>query len=136
MLEDGGLTTYDLPGKEVARVFALKLDVALPLNPAHVALGGVDKTWGSCRALPKVAWDFQDFDLLVGGRSSTAVRIENGEFDLWALRAEDPDKDVAGRVWSTEIVIGGEVGSRPYVSLRLGTSIFPCFPPFRADLAA
>lgn len=71
------------------------------------------------RALPKAAWDLQGFDLPVGGRSSTAVRIENDTFDIWALRAEDPDKDVAGRVWSTEIVIGGEVGSRPHVSLRL-----------------
>ncbi|MFU1476994.1 hypothetical protein ACM25N_04535 [Roseovarius sp. C7] len=71
------------------------------------------------RALPQAAWDLQDFDLPVGGRSSTAVRIENEALDLWALRAEDPDKEVAGRVWSTEIVIGGEVGSRPHVSLRL-----------------
>jgi len=71
------------------------------------------------RSLPNAAWDLQDFDLPVGGRSSTAVRIENDVLDLWALRAEDPDKDVAGRVWSTEIVIGGEVGSRPHVSLRL-----------------
>lgn len=74
------------------------------------------------RVLPKAAWDLQDFDLPVGGRSSTAVRIENEVLDLWALRAEDPDKDVAGRVWSTEIVIGGEVGRRPYVSLRLVVS--------------
>ena len=74
------------------------------------------------RALPKAAWNLQDFDLLVGGRSSTAVRIENEGLDLWALRAEDPDKDVAGRVWSTEIVIGGEVGRRPHVSLRLVVS--------------
>lgn len=71
------------------------------------------------RSLPKAAWDMQDFDLPVGGRSSTAVRIESDAMDLWALRADDPDKDVAGRVWSTEIVIGGEVGSRPHLSLRL-----------------
>ncbi|TCT42801.1 hypothetical protein EDC90_1004102 [Martelella mediterranea] len=71
------------------------------------------------RELPEAAWDLQDFDLPVGGRSSTAVRIENDALDLWALRAEDPDKNVAGRIWSTEIVIGGEVGSRPHVSLRL-----------------
>lgn len=71
------------------------------------------------RALPKAAWNLQDFDLPVGGRSSTAVRIENESLDLWALRAEDPDKDVAGRTWSTEIVIGGEVGNSPHVSLRL-----------------
>jgi len=71
------------------------------------------------RALPKAAWDLHDFDLPVGGRSSAAVRIDSDALDLWALRAEDPDKSVAGRVWSTEIVIGGEVGSRPHVSLRL-----------------
>ncbi len=87
------------------------------------------------RALPKAAWELQDFDLLVGGRSSSAIRIENETLDLWALRAEDPDKNVAGRVWSTEIVIGGEVGSRPHVSLRLivstnepGFSIEPHVP--------
>ena len=71
------------------------------------------------RTLPEAAWELRDFDLPVGGRNSTAVRIESDEIDLWALRAEDPDKDVAGRVWSTEVVVGGEVGSRPHVSLRL-----------------
>ncbi|AMM84853.1 hypothetical protein AZF01_11170 [Martelella sp. AD-3] len=71
------------------------------------------------RELPQAAWQMQDFELLVGGRSSSAVRIETEKLDLWALRAEDPDKDVAGRVWATEIVIGGEVTSRPHVSLRL-----------------
>jgi hypothetical protein len=58
------------------------------------------------RALPKEAWDLQDFELLAGGRNSSAVRISNADLDLWALRAEDPDNNVAGRVWSTEIVIG------------------------------
>lgn len=87
------------------------------------------------RSLPNAAWDLQNFELPVGGRSSTAVRIENEALDLWALRAEDPDKDVAGRIWTTEIVIGGEVGSRPHVSLRLivstsepGFSIEPHVP--------
>ena len=74
------------------------------------------------RLLPNDAWDLQDFELLVGGRSSSAVRIENDRLDLWALRAEDPDKVVAGRVWATEIVIGGIVGNRPHVSLRLVVS--------------
>ena len=74
------------------------------------------------RALPKAAWDLQDFELPVGGRSSTAVRIESDQLDLWALRAEDPDDNVAGRVWSTEIAIGGEAGDRPHLSLRLVVS--------------
>ncbi|MFV1442224.1 MULTISPECIES: hypothetical protein [unclassified Phaeobacter] len=71
------------------------------------------------RALPKAAWDFQGFEVLVGGRSCTGINIENDALDLWALRVEDPDDTVPGRSWSTEIVIGGEVGSRPHVSLRL-----------------
>ena len=71
------------------------------------------------RPLPDEAWDFHEFDLLAGGRNSRAVRIANDEMDIWALRAEDPDKDVAGRIWSTEVVIGSEEGSRPRLSVRL-----------------
>lgn len=70
-------------------------------------------------ALPKEAWEHQDFDVLVGGRNSTAVRLANENFDLWALRAEDPDKNVARRNWTTEVVIGGQLGQRPQISLRL-----------------
>lgn len=54
-----------------------------------------------------------------GGRNSAAIRMANDAIDLWALRAEDPDKDIAGRVWSTEVVIGGAAGQRPHLSLRL-----------------
>lgn len=78
--------------------------------------------WAKKRAggnLPKDAWDHLDFELLAGGRNSAAVRFKTETADLWALRAEDPDKDVAGRIWTTEIVIGGEVGKRPQLSLRL-----------------
>lgn len=74
------------------------------------------------RQLPDSAWRFKDFELPVGGRSSTAVRIENDTLDLWALRSEDPDKNIAGRIWCTEIIIGGKVGSRPHISLRLVVS--------------
>jgi hypothetical protein len=78
--------------------------------------------WARKRAgatLPKEAWDHRDFELIAGGRNSAAVRISTDAMDLWALRAEDPDKHVAGRIWSTEVVIGGGVGQRPYLSLRL-----------------
>jgi hypothetical protein len=79
-------------------------------------------TWAKRRAggnLPKDAWDHLDFELLAGGRNSAGVRFKTDTADLWAIRAEDPDKDVAGRIWTTEIVIGGEVGKRPHLSLRL-----------------
>lgn len=78
--------------------------------------------WATKRAgrlLPEAAWDFRDFEVLVGGRSCTGIAIKNESLDLWALRVEDPDDKVAGRIWSTEIVVGGEVGNRPHVSLRL-----------------
>ncbi|WP_417812375.1 hypothetical protein [Thalassospira alkalitolerans] len=71
------------------------------------------------RPLPEAAWDLQDFEVLVGGRSCTGISIENDALDLWSLRVEDPDDNVPGRIWSTEIIIGGEVGGRPHVSLRL-----------------
>jgi hypothetical protein len=78
--------------------------------------------WATKRAggsLPDEAWKHQDFELLIGGRNSAAVRFTSDTADLWALRAEDPDKAVAGRVWTTEMVIGGENGRRPQLSLRL-----------------
>lgn len=78
--------------------------------------------WAKNRAggpLPPEAWKLQEFDLPRGGRNSSAVRILDDDMDLWALRAEDPDRNVAGRVWSTEVVIGGRRGERPFFSLRL-----------------
>ncbi|GGH18155.1 hypothetical protein [Cribrihabitans marinus] len=56
--------------------------------------------WAKNRAggpLPPEAWQLQEFDLPRGGRNSSAVRISNDEMDLWALRAEDPDRNVADR---------------------------------------
>lgn len=105
---------------EILRVSAL-LDGEDFVESANVARTAVLK-WASKRAgtpLPKDAWDHRDFDLMAGGRNSAALRISNDAMDLWALRAEDPDKKVAGRIWSTEVVIGGEATKRPHLSLRL-----------------
>jgi hypothetical protein len=96
-------------------------DFAASSNAARAAvLKWANKRAGA--ALPKEAWDHRDFDLMAGGRNSAAVRISTDAMDLWALRAEDPDKNVAGRIWSTEVVIGGGVGQRPHLSLRLVVS--------------
>lgn len=81
--------------------------------------------WAKRRAgghLPQEAGDLEDFELTRGGRNSTAVRLRPEGVDLWALRAEDPDKDVAGRVWATEVVVGGKIEDRPFFCLRLITS--------------
>ncbi|WP_375762483.1 hypothetical protein ACE10W_37290 [Bradyrhizobium sp. B025] len=56
--------------------------------------------------LPNHAWEFEEFDYLSGGRNSAVVRIENNETDIWAIRADDPDKTVPGRSWTTEVVVG------------------------------
>jgi hypothetical protein len=41
------------------------------------------------------------------------------ESDIWALRIDDPDKEVPGRVWSTEIVVGKATENPGLFSLRL-----------------
>lgn len=81
-------------------------------------------SWASSRkraggVFPKEAWDHDDFELLAGGRNSTAVRFRTDTVDLWALRVEVPDESVPGRVWTNEIVVGGETGKQPHLSLRL-----------------
>ncbi|MBK0401221.1 hypothetical protein H0I76_18635 [Limibaculum sp. M0105] len=81
--------------------------------------------WTKKRAggpLPRAAWEFQEFDYLAGGRNSSAVRITGNGADIWALRADDPDREVAGRNWTTEVVVGAQPGQRPHVSARLTVS--------------
>ena len=56
--------------------------------------------------LPAEAWNFQDFEYFSGGRNSIAVRLKSNQSDIWTIRADDPDKSVPGRVWTTEVVIG------------------------------
>ncbi|HEV2552352.1 MAG TPA: hypothetical protein VGV17_01175 [Bosea sp. (in: a-proteobacteria)] len=47
-----------------------------------------------------------------------AVRIEISGTILWALRADDPDKTVPGRVWTTEVTIGWDGQGVPSISVR------------------
>jgi hypothetical protein len=51
------------------------------------------------------AWDHQSFEHLSSGRSRAAVRLTLNETDYWSIRVEDPDKTVAGRIWTTEVTI-------------------------------
>jgi hypothetical protein len=78
--------------------------------------------WANRRAgasLPSIAWDLEEFELLSGGRNSAAAHVITDEVDFWALRAEDPDKRKPGRVWVTEVAIGGHIDARPHLSVRL-----------------
>lgn len=56
--------------------------------------------------LPKKAWDGAGFDYVAGPRTTLALRFSVDRTEIWTLRADDPDKTVAGRVWTTEITIG------------------------------
>jgi hypothetical protein len=61
--------------------------------------------------LPKVAWDGLPFEYFSGGRNAIGVRIGDDPFEFWALRSDDPDKSVAGRIWTSEAVlvhVGGD----------------------------
>ena len=69
--------------------------------------------------LPKEAWDHQDFEHFSGGRNSVGVRIERDGADIWAIRADDPDKEVPGRIWTTEVVVGTLADQAPRFSVRL-----------------
>lgn len=91
--------------------------------------------------LPPEAWDGQEFDYLSGGRNSSAVRVSTKEIDIWALRADDPDKNIPGRTWTTEVVIGGRTSDRPRFTTRLmigsseeGFDIVPAVPGFVRQL--
>lgn len=78
--------------------------------------------WASNRSggrLPKEAWGLQSFDYLSGGRNSSAIRFTSDAADIWALRAEDPDRTVPGRIWTTEVVTALSEGVRPRLSIRL-----------------
>lgn len=69
--------------------------------------------------LPNGAWQGESFELIAAGRTTLAARLRSDEIDLWALRGDDPDKTVAGRVWTTEVALGRRQGQATLLSLRL-----------------
>ena len=88
-------------------------------------------------ALPDAAWKGQEFEHLTGGRTVHGVPFEPDGGVLWGLRADDPDKNVPGRVWTTEATIGQAKDGPPQLSVRLkasslesGMDISPHVPGF------
>lgn len=69
--------------------------------------------------LPKEAWDQDSFEYFSGGRNTIGVRIDTGQADIWSVRADDPDKTVPGRTWTTEVVVGRKGDEPPRFSARL-----------------
>lgn len=71
---------------------------------------------GNCRNRPgrvraSISWR--------GGRTTLGVRLLEEDTDLWALRGDDPDKTIAGRTWTTEVVTERGTDGVPRLSLRL-----------------
>jgi hypothetical protein len=97
-------------------------------------LGGIDRErgaeiarqeilkWAQKRAgspLPPSAWHGDEFEHFAAGRNCSAVRIKDDTKDVWALRADDPDKTVAQRGWTVEAVVGRKPDQMARFSLRL-----------------
>lgn len=80
--------------------------------------------------LPEAAWKYNEFEKQMGGRDCKAVRIVDETRDLWAIRANDPDKNIAQRVWTTEVVIG--FAKAPRALLGFGLRLLVSSP--EADL--
>ena len=91
-------------------------------NTRNEVLKWVQKRSGT--RLPDEAWNCLDFESLSGGRNSAGIRISNEQSDIWSIRADDPDKNIAGRTWTTEVTIGGMHGQPPRLSLRLLASTY------------
>jgi hypothetical protein len=92
--------------------------------------------------LPPAAWEGETFDLPLSGRDPSAIRLRSGASDLWAFRMNRPDRDVPGRAWTTEVVLGHLPGKPAQFSARLLVatdeaefSIVPAVPGFIRQVA-
>lgn len=90
--------------------------------------------WTSKRSgsLPNEAWTGESFESFARGRTTVGVRVNTTVSDIWALRTDDPDKSIAGRIWTTEIIIGSLPNEAPRLSTRLflsGSEIEPLIEP-------
>jgi hypothetical protein len=92
--------------------------------------------------LPSDAWKIDSYEYLVGGRNSAAVRVCDDKHDIWAIRADDPDKKVPQRTWTTEVTVAFRQGKQALLSVRLLASspeqtldIQPSVPGFVQQIA-
>ena len=69
--------------------------------------------------LSKEDWEHSSFEHLWSGRSCSAVRLTAGNTDFWAVRLEDPDNTVPGRIWTTEMVVSQVLQGPGNFTLRL-----------------
>ncbi len=78
--------------------------------------------WAQTKAVGRFessAWAHQSFEHVSSGRSRVAVRLDEGASSVWAIRVEDPDRETAGRIWTTEIALESQSGQPAKFTLRL-----------------
>jgi hypothetical protein len=106
--------------REILRVSARLKGEDVPLA-AEIARREV-LVWVENRSggrLPVHAWRIDGYEYLTGGRNSAAVRVIDDDLDIWALRADDPDKNVAQRTWTTEVTVAYRQGAKALFGMRL-----------------
>ncbi len=113
------------PGPRVQEREVLRIGCSIGGADGEKAASGAREeilTWAERRTggkLPAYAWQGDEFEHFVGGRNCSAVRIVDESKDIWAIRADDPDKTVAQRIWTVETVVGRLIGERARFGLRL-----------------
>jgi hypothetical protein len=87
----------------------LRVSATLAGNNPNLAVSVARKAvlqWAQNRTtgkLPDEAWRSESFEHISGGRNCSAVRLRADKDDIWIIRVEDPDKTIAGRIWTSEI---------------------------------
>jgi hypothetical protein len=91
--------------------------ISAELARAEVLKWANDRVGGD---LPERAWQGQSLEHYKGGRTCVIAALDEPHRSLWAMRVDDPDKTIAQRVWTTEIVLGyPPLGGAAMFSLRL-----------------
>jgi len=106
--------------REILRVVATipTDEVDKPFEEARTSI----LKWAAKRAgrqLPEEAWEGLAFEVLAAGRTTLGVRVDVDGSNVWSIRGDDPDKTIAGRVWSTEAPLGQKTGGEILLGYRL-----------------
>jgi hypothetical protein len=91
--------------------------------------------WLQVRAgvLPRQAWNGEDFEHMTPGRFAAGVLIPLPDGEYWCVRCDDPDKDVAGRTWTTEVSLARR-GPIARFGLRLMMATTESEPDYRPSV--
>ena len=81
--------------------------------------------WAQRRAggkFPPKAWSGQEFEHLGAGRTVLGLNLEDDGESTWAFRADDPDKNVPGRTWTTEVTVWWPENGLPQLAVHQAAS--------------